>query len=123
MPATRLVATASVAVVLALGLGACGGGQSSSSASSTMQQGNARRGFFADPKVQACLKQQGVTLPSGGRYRNGRPHTGQPPGAPNGGQRNSGRFQKLRAALQKCGVTPPDRGQNAPSPSTGTTAS
>jgi hypothetical protein len=102
---------------------------------------------FSDPKVQACLKKQGVTVPdfrrgsgpppSGG---NGQPPSGQPPSGGNGqppsGQRprnggfgNSAQAQKLRAALQKCGVTLPNRGQNGPpqqqqdATSTDTTAS
>jgi hypothetical protein len=107
-----------VLVAAALGLAACGGGSPSSSASSTTTNPGARSGgFFSaarDPKVQACLKKQGVTLPNG-RFRQG---NGQPPArtTPNGaprttpnGQRpgNSAQFQKLRAALQKCGVQLP----------------
>lgn len=121
----RFLAAAGAASVLVLGLTACGSSSSgSSSSSTTSQQSSARRGAFSDPKVQACLKKQGVDLsgfrrpnrqgsngqpPSGG---NGQPRSGQ--GPPNGGFRNSGRAQKLRAALQKCGVTLPNRGQNGP---------
>ena len=82
--------------------------------------------MFSDPKVQACLKKQGVDLsgfrppnrqgsngqpPSGG---NGQPRSGQ--GPPNGGFRNSGRGQKLRAALQKCGVDFRGRPPNGQAP-------
>jgi len=83
--------------------------------------------LFWHPKVQACLKKEGVEVPnfrrgngqppSGG---NGQPPTGtdgQPPSGqrpPNGGFRNSAQGEKLRNALQKCGVTLPNRGQNGP---------
>jgi hypothetical protein len=123
--------------ILVAGLTACGGsssGSNSASTSTTGQQANARPGAFSDPKVQACLKKQGVTVPdfrrgsgpppSGG---NGQPPSGQRPR--NGGFGNSAQAQKLRAALQKCGVTLPNRGQNGPpqqqqdATSTDTTAS
>jgi hypothetical protein len=109
-------------------LAACGGSSSGSgSTSTTGQQANARQGLFSDPKVQACLKKQGVEVPNFGRGNgqppsggNGQPPTGtdgQPPSGqrpPNGGSRNSAQGEKLRKALQKCGVTLPDRGQNGP---------
>jgi hypothetical protein len=128
------------ALLLALGVAACGnsGSNTSSNASAGAgQSGGARRGFLQDPKVVACLKKQGVTIPS-------RPGGGGPPGAPNGqpptgtnrrppsgqGQPNPGsgspQFQKLRAALQKCGVNfqgrppngqPPPGGQDTTSTS------
>ena len=119
----RFVAAAGAVSVLAVGLTACGS-SSSGSTSTTGQQANARQGALQDPKVQACLKKQGVDL-SGFRRPNRQGSNGQPPsggngqppsgqGPPNGGFRNSGRGQKLRAALQKCGVTLPNRGQNDP---------
>ena len=40
----------------------------------------------------------------------GPPPSGQQP--PSGGLRNSAQAEKLRRALQKCGVTLPNRGQN-----------
>jgi hypothetical protein len=127
----RFLAAAGAVSVLALGLAACGG-SSPGSTSTTSQQSSARRGVFSDPKVQACLKQQGVEVPnlrrrsgqgsneqppSGGSGQppnggNGQPRSGQ--GPPNGGFSNSARGQELRAALQKCGVTLPNRGQNGP---------
>lgn len=88
----------------------------------------------------ACLKKAGVTVPNrprGGNGggapggQNGQPpsgQNGQPPSgqdAPNGRPR-SAQFQKLRAALQKCGVTfrgrppngqPPQGGQGTSSTS------
>ena len=68
--------------------------------------------------MQACLKKQGVTVPSGRSRRpngtrtapNGTPPTSTTPGSPPRNSRrggNSAQFQKLRAALQKCGVKLP----------------
>jgi hypothetical protein len=101
------------ALLIALCLGACGSSNSSTTsnagAGASAAQPGGRRGFLQDPKVVACLKKAGVTVPSGPRGGNGGPPGGQngPPsgqGAPNGRPR-SAQFQKLRAALQKCGVT------------------
>jgi hypothetical protein len=123
-PARFLAAVGAVSV-LAVGLTACGGSSSGSGSTSTnSQQANARQGAFSDPKVQACLKKQGVEVPNF-RRGNGQPPSGgngQPPSGqsgngqrpPNGGLRNSAQAEKLRKALQKCGVTLPDRGQNGP---------
>jgi hypothetical protein len=108
----RLVATAGAVSALAVGLTACGDSSSGSgSTSTTGQQSNARQGLFSDPKVQACLKKEGVDVPDV-RRGNGQPPSGQRP--PNGGFRNSAQAEKVRKALQKCGVTLPDRGQNGP---------
>jgi hypothetical protein len=120
------------ALSLALGLAACGS-SSSSSTSTTGQQANARQSLFSDPKVQACLKKQGVDVQdfrrgNGNGPPNGQPPTGtdgqppsgtdgQPPSGqrpPSGGFRNSAQAEKIRKALQKCGVTLPNRGQNVP---------
>src|SRR5438093_755158 len=94
----------SILLALAGLVAGCGSSSNGSSTSSTQQRG---RGFASDPKVVACLKKQGVTLPT---------RRGRPPGA--NGQRPGGagsaQFQKLRAALQKCGVTPPQPGQGGP---------
>lgn len=123
MPASRLVAPV-VALALALGLTACGSdsGSGTSSNASAGQRPNGGRGFLADPKVQACLTRQGVTVPSGGRRPNGgtpngQPPSGgnsQPPAGANGSRGNSAQFEKLRKALQKCGVNFPAGGQNGP---------
>ena len=117
MTHSRPVCAAVSALVIALGVSACGSDSNSSSttnaAAGANGPGNGRRGFLQDPKVVACLKKQGVTLPSGRRRGNGGPPNGPPPtgtnrrppsgqGAPNGA--GSAQFQKLRAALQKCGV-------------------
>jgi hypothetical protein len=117
-------------LILALGLTACGGDSSSSStAAQAQQQGqqgpNGRRGFLQEPKVRTCLQKQGVTIPTFRRPQNGQPPNGQPPnGQPPNGQRrnrNNGDFEKLRAALQKCGVTFPNPGNGgAPPPGQGT---
>jgi uncharacterized lipoprotein YmbA len=60
------------ALSVALGLAACGS-SSSGSTSTTTQAAVARRGLFSDPKVQACLKKEGVQVPD---FRRG---NGQPP--------------------------------------------
>jgi hypothetical protein len=124
------------ALVATLGVTACGSSSSSStnasaSASQQGQRQGGRRGFFQlDAKTRACLQKQGVTLPTGRRPGNGPPPgggNGQPPGAgngqpPSGGGNASGngqrprfnrdpaQLQKLRTAMQKCGVTFPNRG-------------
>jgi hypothetical protein len=132
----RLLATVGAVSALTVGLAACGDSSSGSgSTSTTGQQANARQGLFSDPKVQACLKKAGVDVPdfrrgngqppsgsdgqppSGGNGQppsggNGQPPSGQQP--PNGGFRNSAQGEKIRKALQKCGVTLPNRGQNGP---------
>jgi hypothetical protein len=127
----RFVAAVGAVSVLAVGLTACGASGSGSGSTSTGRQANARRGAFSDPKVQACLKKQGVDVPDFRRGNgNGPPPTGtdgQPPSGtdgrppsgqrpPNGGFRNSAQGEKIRKALQKCGVTLPNRGQNGPPP-------
>jgi translation initiation factor IF-2 len=123
-------------LVVVLALAACGGGSSTNASSTTGAGAGAQRpggGFLAavqDPKVQACLKKAGVTLPSGGGP--GRPGgpagagtrtapppqtgtTARPPAGVNGGPRgNPGQFAKLRTALAKCGVTLPNRGPGGP---------
>jgi hypothetical protein len=116
------------ALLVTLSLAACGSSSSNTSANAnagaTQPGGGARRGFLQDLKVVACLKKQGVTLasrPPGGN--GGPPPSGQsPPNRP-----DSAQFQKLRAALQKCGVDfrggppngqpPQDQGQDTPSTS------
>ena len=112
------------ALLIATGLAACGSSSSTSTnasaaAPATRPGGRARRGFLRDPKVVACLKQEGVTIPSSPRGANAPPggdsgQSGRPPSGQ--GRRNrrpdSPQFQKLRAALQKCGVTFPGRPPN-----------
>ena len=119
MSTSRPLRAAVSALVIAVGVAACGSASDSSSTANAgagaSQPGAGRRGFLQDPKVVACLKKQGVTIPSGRRGNGGPPSSqnGQPPtgtnrrppsgqGAPNGP--GSAQFQKLRAALQKCGV-------------------
>ncbi len=121
--AARQIAAACT-LILALGLTACGGDSSSSStAGQAQQQGqqgpNGRRGFLQDPKVRACLQKQGVTIPTFRRPQNGQPPNGQRR------NRNNGDFEKLRAALHKCGVTLPNPGNGGgrpPGQGTGTTS-
>jgi hypothetical protein len=130
------------ALLIALCLAACGSsssGTTSNASAGSTQPGGGRRGFLQDPKVAACLKKEGVTVPSRPRGANGGApggQSGQPPSSQNGqpptgqGRRNprpdSAQFQKLRAALQKCGVTfrgrppngqPPQGGQGTASTS------
>jgi hypothetical protein len=134
-------------------LAACGGSNPSTNGNAgagagAAQPGGARRGLLQDPKVVACLKKQGVTIPSRPGGANGGPpggpngqppsgQDGQPPSGQDGqppsgrdGQPPSGRdapnrgagsaqFQKLRAALQKCGVTFPGRPPNGQPPQGG----
>lgn len=125
---TRATAIAALAAT-AVALGACGSSSNSSNSSPQPAQGQ-QRGPFASlsADARACLAKQGITPPSGGRPANGqRPPNGQ---APSGGQRpaNGARFQKLRAAMQKCGVKLPNRAPGGAPPSgaaggTGTTQS
>jgi hypothetical protein len=118
------------ALLIALLLAACGSGSTTTTNASAgdgaSRPDGARRGFLQDPTVVACLKKQGVTLPS-------RPRRGQGDAPPSGQSRpnrrpDSAQFQKLRAALQKCGVDfrggppngqppPQDQGQGTPSTS------
>jgi hypothetical protein len=99
------------AVVVVLCVAACGSDSNSSSTAANAgtaasRPGSGRRGFLEDPKVVACLKKQGVTIPSGRPRGKGGPPNGQPPaGQPRPNRPDSAQFQKLRAALQKCGVT------------------
>jgi hypothetical protein len=118
---SRPASAAVGALLLTLALVACGASSSSTETNAgTARPGGARRGFLQDPKVVACLKKEGVTVPSRPRRANG-----GPPSAQNR-PRRSAQFQKLRAALQKCGVTfqgrppsgqPPPGGQGTASTS------
>jgi hypothetical protein len=114
------VLLAALAAAVILGLTACGGSSSAKAgaSASTTPAVPGRGGFFGaarDPKVAACLKKQGVTLPTGRAPRpNGTPPAGRPRNrAPRGGAFLQ-RFQKLRTALQKCGVKLPTRPFNGP---------
>ena len=93
------------AATIALGLAACGSSSDSGSASTTStngQQANGQRNIFSDPKVQSCLKKQGVDV---SQFRRG---NGQGDPRPNGGGfGNSAQAQKLRKAMEKCGVKLP----------------
>lgn len=148
---SRLACAAVGALLLALGLAACGGSSPSTDSNAgagAAQPGGGQRGSLQDPKVVACLKKAGVTVPgrprggSGGPPggQNGQPpggqsaqppggqnaqppsgQNGQPPsgqGAPNGRPPTAG-FQKLRAALQKCGVAFGGRPPNGQPPQGG----
>ena len=142
MSTSRPACAAVGALLVALCLAACGSsssGTTSNANAGSTQPGGGRRGLLQDPEVAACLKKEGVTVPSRPRGANGGPpggQSGQPPSSQSGqpptgqGRRNprpdSAQFQKLRAALQKCGVTfrgrppngqPPQGGQGTASTS------
>jgi hypothetical protein len=118
------------ALAIALCVAACGSDANTSTGASTgaaaSRPGGARRGFLQDPKVVACLKKAGVTIPAGRGRGSGGPPGGAPPTGTNGqpptgqGRPNrrpdSAQFQKLRTALQKCGVTFPGRPPNGRPP-------
>jgi hypothetical protein len=122
-PACALVG----ALLIALSLAACGSSDSSTTGTAgagASQQPGGTRGFLRDPKVVACLKKEGVTVPSRPRGANSGPPGGQngpPPSGQGGPSRrpDSAQFQKLRAALQKCGVTFQGRPPNGPPPQGG----
>ncbi len=128
MSTSRPACAAVGALLIALCLAACGSSSSSTTGNagagaSAAQPGGGRRGFLQDPKVVACLKKAGVTVPSRPRGGNGGPpggQNGQPPSGQDGTpsrRPDSPQFQKLRAALQKCGVTfrgRPPNGQPPP---------
>lgn len=106
-----------IAIVAAgAALAACGGSSSnasSSSASATAKQGGSRSSSFT--AMQACLKKEGVSLPSSPAGGAGKPSSGKPPsgevpsgGAPNGAggvTLPSGVSRsKLQEAMKKCGA-------------------
>ena len=119
------------ALAIALCVGACGSANSSSTATNAGaaagRPGSGRRGFLQDPKVVACLKKAGRHHPERTPARQRRPTRrrapptgtdGQPPSGQGRQNRrpDSAQFQKLRAALQKCGVTFPGRPPNGQPP-------
>ena len=116
------------ALLVALCLAACGSSAQSSTTTNAgagaSRPGAARRGFLRDPKVVACLKKAGVTIPSRPRGGSGGPpggQNGQPPSGQNrpNRRRDPAQLEKLRAALQKCGVNFPGPAPNGPPPSQG----
>ena len=129
MSTSRPACAAVGALLIALCLAACGSSSSSTTGNAgaganAAQPGGGRRGFLQNPKVVACLKKAGVTVPSRPRGGNGGPpggQNGQPPsgqGTPNR-RPDSPQFQKLRAALQKCGVSFRGRPPNGQPPQGG----
>jgi hypothetical protein len=110
--------------VLGAFVAGCGSSSNPTSTSSAQQRGAGGPGFASDPKVVACLKKQGVTVPNRGARPPGGGNGGAPPANRPQNGANSARFQKLRAALQKCGVTPPNgsRPGSGAAPSTATTS-
>lgn len=145
-----LLTTLTVALSLA-GLAACSSG-SSKAASSTASGTSAPTptasaaagrggGRFDSPAVRACLKNAGITLPTGTRRSfpsgsrpsgsfpsGGRPSGSFPSGArPSGGGGlfgNSAQAKKIQIALKACGITLPSGGNRSrPSGSAGATPS
>jgi hypothetical protein len=133
------IALSALALAATLALSACGGSGGDAqdgTAGAGSSNGQRRGGAFAalqDPKVQACLKKQGVTVPTAppGDGQGRTPYGGQgqgqgppPDGGGEGGQRRGGMFSDdLRAALAKCGVQLPQPGQGGRPPTgTSTTA-
>jgi hypothetical protein len=105
----------------ALVLSGCGGGGSPATAGSNSPATAASPagpggGPFASltASQRSCLAKQGVSPPDGRRNGQGPPN-GQPPSGTNGQPpadgpgRDPARFQKLQAALKKCGVSLPGR--------------
>ena len=137
MSTSRPACAAVGALLIAVCLAACGSSGTSTTSNAdagagATQPDGSRRGFLQDPKVVACLKKEGVTVPNRPRGGNGGPpggQNGQPPsgqdGQPPAGQGrpnrrpDSAQFQKLRAALQKCGVTFQGRPPNGQPPQGG----
>ena len=137
MSTSRPACAAVGALLIAVCLAACGSSGTSTTSNADVgagaaQPGGGQRGFLQDPKVVACLNKEGVTVPSRPRGGNGGPpggQNGQPPsgqdGQPPAGQGrpnrrpDSAQFQKLRAALQKCGVTFQGRPPNGQPPQGG----
>ena len=114
----RFLSLGALMLVAALIVAGCGSSDSSTSTQAAAGQG--RGGFQLTADQQACLKKQGVTLPTGAR-RGGqggfRRPTGQggPTGQrPTGGRGPTGRrgptgagganFQKMQKAFAACGV-------------------
>jgi hypothetical protein len=125
---SRPACAAAGALLVAVCLAACGSHATSKATTNAAagggQPGAAGRGFLQDPKVVACLKKQGVTIPSRPRRGDG----GPPPSGQSRPNRrpDSAQMQKLRAALQKCGVDfrggppngqPPPQGEGTPTTS------
>jgi hypothetical protein len=102
------------AVLAALLLAAGCGGTSNPTAGTTTAAGQATTGAagggfrrVANTKFTACLKSQGVTLPSGGLFRR-RSGTGAPTGGAPGGAFSN---PKTRSAFQACRQFLPNGGQ------------
>jgi hypothetical protein len=127
-------------VVLTIGcmclVAACGSSSKSGSGSSAANPAGHFAGFKLTTTQRACLKQKGVTIPTGGGFRRGGhfkggtppngkfrkgkfpkgkfPKGGRPPGAA-----GFGASSKFRAAFKACGVTFGGRSPGAGSSTTG----
>jgi hypothetical protein len=120
--AARVAGAGTIGVALVLTLAACGGDAEGSGSQPGRPQGFR---FAQDAKVQACLKEKGITLPS--RRPGGRPPgaDGSPPTTtvrrPRAGvpDRDPAQFAKRQAALKACGVARPAGGRRGAPPGGG----
>lgn len=118
------VAAAACALAAVLALSACGGSSSSSKKQSSTASSTApaTQGSFGARRaaIAACLGKQGIKLPPRPPGPPGAPGAGSGPGRPGGpgrglfggggpgggpGGTRAGRSPKIRAALQKCGLS------------------
>lgn len=117
IPARRTVRGATIALVLAGSLAACGGGGSSpasttAAAGATSTPNPSRSGrFFNNPefqKIRDCLTAAGIQLPTPSLRPSGSPPSPRPSGSGRGLGGN-GMFSdpKVQAALKACGLTVP----------------
>jgi hypothetical protein len=116
---TTVVGATAAALVLA----SCGGSSPSATTAAAARPAEGPGGFALTSQQRACLKREGVTLPTRPSGNRRPPAGGAPPqgygpppdgagppqdgsGAPpaRGGD-DSSHFGRLRAAMQKCGIT------------------
>lgn len=129
MPAARTLALPPL--LLALAVAGCGGDDASSGGGSAPQGGPRGGGMFAQltDEQRSCVEQQGVQVPAGRPGGNGGGTRTAPPAPPaDGGTRTMPRdgrgpggadFEKLRAAMERCGVELPQRPQGGGAPPEG----
>lgn len=124
---TRRCVAIALASLVAVTASACGGDDAETGGGAE-SSGQSRQGFAQDPEVAECLEKQGVELagrpegappqgepPQGTPPADGEPPSGGPPGGGGFGG-DSEQAQKLRDALEKCGVDMPQRPQGGESP-------
>ena len=113
--ARRFILPTAAVMLVALAVVGCGSSSSTSSPSNASANASATSASGRRAAIEACLKKQGINLPQ------------RPPGAPRRGGRglfggggaggpNNPNAQKIRQALQKCGINFPFRGRRFNSP-------